>query len=164
MGEERVTMTEAESSRLAFISEHLSGYLASGGSQGHIIDFTVIGGLRFTTTLLLETFGRKSGERRIVPLIYGNFGGEAVIIASKGGADVHPGWYFNLQPGKEVTIQIATQTFRATWREAKGAERETLWRFMADLFPPYRDYRKATDRVIPVILLAPGEAVAALKP
>ena len=164
MGDKIVKMTEAESSRLDFISKHLGDYLTSGGAKGHIIDFSVIGGLPFTTTLLLETLGRKSGERRIAPLIYGNNGGEVVIIASKGGADIHPGWYFNLQPGREVTIQIATQAFRATWREARGDERERLWEFMAGLFPPYRDYRTATRRIIPVIVLQPGDAVEALRP
>ena len=118
MGDERVTMTEAESSRLDFIGEHLATYLGSGGARGHVMSFTAIGGLPFTTTLLLETFGRKSGERRLSPLIYGVHGGEVVVIASKGGADVHPGWYFNLPAGKEVAIQIATEAFRATWRVA----------------------------------------------
>jgi deazaflavin-dependent oxidoreductase (nitroreductase family) len=164
MSDERVTMTEAEGSRLDFISEHLNGYLSSGGAWGHIIDFSVIGGLPFTTTLLLETFGRKSGERRIAPLIYGAFGGEVVVIASKGGADVHPAWFFNMQPGQEVTFQIATQAFRASWRVAEGAEREKLWDFMAGLFPPYLDYEKATDRLIPVVVLRPGEVTELMKP
>jgi deazaflavin-dependent oxidoreductase (nitroreductase family) len=164
MGEERVTMTEAEGSRLDFISEHLATYLGSGGAQGQVMDFTAIGGLAFTTTLLLETFGRKSGERRVSPLIYGVYGGQVVVIASKGGADVHPGWYFNLAAGQDVTIQIGAQAFRASWSVAQGAERDAIWKFMAGLFPPYRSYRAATDRVIPVILLQPGEAVETLKP
>ena len=164
MEDDKVTMTEAESSRLDFISEHLGNYLSSGGVAGHIVDFSVIGGLHFTTTLLLETFGRKSGERRVNPLIYGSTGGEVVVVASKGGADVHPGWYWNLQTAEAVTVQIGTQAFRAKWREAHGAERDALWDFMAGLFPPYLGYATATDRLIPIIVFEMGEGVNTLKP
>lgn len=160
MSKETVTMTEAESSRLDFISEHRRTYIQSGGAQGHILSMADIGGLPFTTTLLLKTVGRKSGQARILPLIYGATGGEVVIIASKGGADIHPAWYLNMLGGGDVAFQIGTQAFKATWREAQGAEREAVWAFMENLFPPYKGYKAGTDREIPVILLTAGEEIA----
>lgn len=163
MSEGKVTMTEIERATLAFVAKHRDTYLGSEGRQGHVLDYRHLGGHRFTTCLLLEYRGRKTGERRITPLIYGDLGGEVVIAASKGGADVHPAWYLNLLAMAEVTIQIGGQAFRATWREPQGAERAAVWEFMAGQYPPYRDYQAATGRVIPLLMFQPGDEVAALK-
>lgn len=163
MSSDKVAMTEVERATLAFVAQHRDTYLSSSGRDGHILDYRHLGGHRFTTTLLLETVGRKTGERRITPLIYGDTGGEVVIVASKGGADVHPAWYFNLTAMAEATIQIGGQAFRATWREPEGEDRAAIWRFMADLYPPYRDYQAATAREIPILCFAPGDAVDVLK-
>ena len=160
MSDAKVTMTEVERATLEFVARHRDSYIGSGGREGHILDYRHLGGHRFTTCLLLETVGRKSGERRITPLIYGDTGGEVVIIASKGGADVHPGWYWNIKAADEVTFQIGGQAFRATWREPQGEERARIWDFMVGVFPPYRDYQAATPREIPVVCFAPGDEVA----
>jgi deazaflavin-dependent oxidoreductase (nitroreductase family) len=163
MSGDKVTMTEVERATLEFVTRHRDTYLASQGREGHALDYRHLGGHRFTTTLLLETVGRKSGERRVTPLIYGDTGGEVVIVASKGGADVHPAWYLNLTAMAEVTIQIAGQAFRCKWREPAAEERAAIWRFMTGLYPPYRDYQAATRREIPVVCFAPGEEVARLR-
>jgi deazaflavin-dependent oxidoreductase (nitroreductase family) len=163
MSDDKVTMTEVERATLEFVASHRNSYIASEGREGHVLDYRHLGGHRFTTCLLLETVGRKSGERRITPLIYGDTGGEVVIVASKGGADVHPGWYFNIQSMDEVTFQIGGQAFRASWREPEGAERQRIWDFMADLYPPYRDYQAATQREIPLVCFAPGDEAGRFK-
>jgi len=152
MTDARVTMTAIEAARLEWVNTHKREYIQSGGVKGHIMDLREIGGLQFTTHLLLETVGRKSGERRIVPLIYGDTGGEIVVVASKGGADIDPAWYLNLRHTSEVSLQIATQAFRAAWREPQGAERAAVWAFMDRLYPPYIEYRAATKRQIPLVL------------
>ena len=164
MSEDKVAMTEVERATLEFVAQHRDTYLTSGGRKGHVLDYRHLGGLRFTTCLLLENFGRKSGERRVTPLIYGDMGGEVVIIASKGGADVHPGWYWNVLAAQQVTIQIGGQAFQATWREPQGEEREAVWQFMAGQYPPYRDYQAATDRLIPIVMFQPGGEVEPLVP
>ena len=163
MNDTPVTMTEIESSRLDWIGQHRSQYISSNGAEGHIVDLTDIGGLSFTTCLLLKTIGRKSGEARILPLIYGDTGGEVVIVASKGGADVHPAWYLNLREQKQVEFQIGGQAFRGTWREPQGAERAEIWAFMEKLYPPYVDYQKATKREIPLVVMAADEEIPVFK-
>jgi deazaflavin-dependent oxidoreductase (nitroreductase family) len=163
MGDTKVTMTEVERATLEFVEKHRKTYLESGGRLGHVLDYRHLGGHRFTTCLLLENMGRKSGERRITPLIYGDTDGEVVIVASKGGADVHPGWYWNVKAADRVVIQIGGQAFRCTWREPAGEERARIWDFMARLFPPYRDYQAGTDREIPIIVFQMGDEVEALK-
>jgi deazaflavin-dependent oxidoreductase (nitroreductase family) len=138
-------------------------YLRSGGSEGHIVNLSDIGGRRFTTTLLLKYVGRKSGKTLITPLIYGDIGGEVVIVASKGGADHHPAWYLNVSDSKELCFQIATQAFRGTWREPKGAERANVWDFMVGVFPPYKAYQASTEREIPLVMLAADEPIDIFK-
>ncbi len=60
-------------------------------------------------SLLLTTTGRKSGEKFIFPLFYGTAGDSFIIVASKGGAPDHPGWYKNLVANPEVEVQVATR-------------------------------------------------------
>ena len=139
--------------RRDWVTEHREMYLQSGGTQGHIMDITAVGGHPFTTHCLIKYTGRKSGRIFITPLIYGDIGGEVVICASKGGADEHPAWYLNIRDSEEVEFQIGTQAFRARWREAEGEERAKIWAFMVDVFPAYADYQASTDRTIPLVML-----------
>ncbi|MDT5011308.1 MAG: hypothetical protein QOH57_2925 [Mycobacterium sp.] len=123
------------------------------------MDIRQAGGHAFTTHCLIRLKGRKSGRTRITPLIYGDVGGEVVIVASKGGADEHPDWYRNLCESEHVDVQIATQAFRATWREPKDVERHSIWNFMVEIYPPYLSYQASTERHIPVVMLSPGAAI-----
>jgi deazaflavin-dependent oxidoreductase (nitroreductase family) len=148
------TMAEIAKARRNWKQEHLDRYLRSGGAEGHIMDVTDIGGRKLTTMLLLKYVGRKSGKTMITPLIYGDIGGEVVIVASTGGADHHPAWYLNLRDGKELSFQIATQAYRASWREPKGAERAKVWEFMVGVFPPYQTYQASTAREIPLVMMS----------
>lgn len=151
------------SARRDWKTEHLAQYLGSGGAEGHIVDVSDIGGRKFTTTLLLRYTGRKSGKTIITPLIYGDIGGEVVIVASKGGADHHPAWYLNLKESKELAFQIGTQAFRASWRECGEAERAKVWAFMEGVFPPYTGYQASTERRIPLVMLSAVEPIAPFK-
>jgi deazaflavin-dependent oxidoreductase (nitroreductase family) len=149
------TSAEIGRARRDWKTEHQATYLASRGAQGHIVDLSDIGGHALTPTLLLRYVGRKSGRTLITPLIYGAIGGEVVIVASKGGADHHPAWYLDLRDGKELGFQIATQAFRASWREPEGAARARVWDFMVGVFPPYEKYQASTGRRIPLVMMSP---------
>jgi deazaflavin-dependent oxidoreductase (nitroreductase family) len=136
-------MSEAEN---LFGEEHVRRYRETGGEVGH--DWK--GGSKI---LLLTTKGRKSGEPRTTPLIYENAGDAYVIVASKGGAPEHPGWYANLAKTPEVELQVRDEVFPAHARVADGEERERLWKLAAQQWPAYDDYAKKTDREIPVVVL-----------
>ncbi|MEE2852584.1 MAG: nitroreductase/quinone reductase family protein [Actinomycetota bacterium] len=148
-----------QATRANWISEHLEIYLTSRGAQGHIFDLTAVGGREMTTHCLIRCVGRKSGKAYVTPLIYGNFGGEIVIVASKGGADTHPDWYLNILASKAIGVQIATQAFEATWREPEGEERHQVWAYMAHLYPPYITCQKLTSRQIPLVMLTLGRPI-----
>jgi hypothetical protein len=68
--------------------KHTETYVGSGGQDGHFWNGV--------PTLLLTTKGRRSGQARRTPLIYGERDGSYVIVASLGGAPKHPLWYENL--------------------------------------------------------------------
>jgi len=157
------TSAELRDTRKDWISEHREMYLRSGGAQGHIMDITAVGGHSFTTHCMVKYTGRKSGKVFITPLIYGDIGGEVVIVASKGGADHHPAWYINIRDGKEVEFQIGTQAFRASWREPVGEERKKIWNFMVDVFPSYANYQASTEREIPLVMMKPIEPIEVFK-
>ena len=157
------TSAAIRETRRDWISEHRGMYLQSGGAEGHIMDVTVVGGHAFTTHCLIKYKGRKSGKTFITPLIYGDIGGEVVIVASKGGADHHPGWYLNIRDSKEIEFQIATQAYRASWREPAGAERQKVWNFMVDIFPSYAKYQASTKRQIPLVMMKAVAPIAVFK-
>jgi deazaflavin-dependent oxidoreductase (nitroreductase family) len=102
---------------------------------------------------LLTTTGRSSGEQRTTPLIYAEDGDRYVIVASKGGAPEHPGWYQNLAKTPEVELQVMDDVFPARARTAEGEEREQLWRKANEVWPHYDEYQTKTDREIPVVVL-----------
>ena len=141
--------------RADWTKEHLGQYLSSGGAQGHILDLRSVGGHAVTTHSLIKVLGRSSGKGFVKPLIYGNVGGEIVIVASKGGADTHPQWYLNIRQSETIGVQVATQAFEATWREPEGQERHQVWTHMSHLYPPYLAYQASTERHIPVVMLEP---------
>jgi proline iminopeptidase len=136
--------------------EHSNRYLSSGGTDGHMYKVTPPGYSEMNVpSLLLTTTGRKSGEKYIFPLFYGKTGNSYIVVASKGGAPHHPGWYRNLLAHPEVEVQVGTQKIKAHARTATGEERTRLWQTALEFWPPYADYQKKTEREIPVVVLDP---------
>src|SRR5206468_2102256 len=82
---------------------HAKRYLETGGRDGH--DWEGV------TTLLLTTTGRRSGQPRTTPLIYGRAGDRFLVVASRGGAPAHPDWYQNLVAQPEVYVQVMADRF-----------------------------------------------------
>ncbi len=136
-------MSEAES---LFGEAHIRRYQETDGEVGHIWR-------RGSKVLLLSTKGRSSGEPRTAPLIYERVGEGYVIVASKGGAAEHPGWYRNLAKEPRVEVQVEGEVFPAQARTATGAERERLWKLAVRQWPDYDAYQRRTEREIPVVVL-----------
>jgi deazaflavin-dependent oxidoreductase (nitroreductase family) len=66
--------------------------------------------------LLLTTTGRRSGQPRTTPLIYGRAGDHYLVVASRGGAPPHPSWYENLVAQPVVQVQVMADRFKARAR------------------------------------------------
>jgi deazaflavin-dependent oxidoreductase (nitroreductase family) len=141
---------------------HLDLYLKTNGAEGHLVDFSAFGGSLETPCLILKTTGRRSGEPKLLPLIYGEDAGRFVIVASKGGAPKDPSWFLNLEAKPEVEFQVIDKKYRGVAKVAQGAERDRLYAMMAKIYPPYIPYQAKTDRQIPVVLLEPQGEIDSL--
>jgi deazaflavin-dependent oxidoreductase (nitroreductase family) len=130
---------------MLFGREHVERYRETDGAVGH--DW------QGTTTLLLTTVGRKSGNRHTTPLIYQKQGDAYTVVASKGGDDAAPQWYLNLEANPEVEVQVFGDRFQARARTASPEEKPGMWEVMAATWPAYDEYQRKTDRVIPVVVL-----------
>ena len=126
--------------------EHVRTYRETGGKVGHIWR-------KGSKILLLTTTGRTSGKPRTTPLIYENDGDRYVIVASKGGAPEHPGWYLNLEKNSEVELQVLDDVFKARAYTAEGEERARLWELVNQQWPDYEKYTESTDREFPIVVL-----------
>ena len=129
-----------------FGEKHVERYRETDGEEGYIWR-------EGSTILLLTTTGRNSGNESTTPLIFGLDGDNPVIVASKGGAPEHPGWYRNLRKTPQVGVQIKGERFAARARDAQGEERDRLWRVMNGIWPHYDEYQTKTEREIPVVVL-----------
>jgi deazaflavin-dependent oxidoreductase (nitroreductase family) len=128
-----------------FTAMHSAAYSLSKGR--------VFGRLGKTRFLLLHTIGRKSAKARVTPLNYVSDGADFVVIASNGGARLHPDWYLNLQakPDAEVEVEGARIAVRAV--TVDNEQRECLWNLARDTWRFYDSYQQRTDRAIPVVRL-----------
>src|SRR5438045_8458367 len=108
--------------------EHANRYLSSGGKEGHLYKMTQPGRPEISVpSLLLTTTGRKSGEKFIFPLFYGDTGkGSYIVVASKGGAPQPPGSYRHLPANPAVDVPVATAKMKARPRAAARAARAKL--------------------------------------
>jgi deazaflavin-dependent oxidoreductase (nitroreductase family) len=125
--------------------EHVRRYRETDGQEGHE--------WQGTQCLLLTTKGRKSGEPRELPLIYGKSGEDYLIVASKGGAPEPPAWQLNLEADPHAEVQVLGDRFKARARVASPEEKAEMWATMVAEWPAYDDYQKKTDREIPIIVL-----------
>jgi F420H(2)-dependent quinone reductase len=135
----------------SFLRLHQLLYERTDGRMGH----RMIG----VPTLLLRTTGRRTGAQRTNALVYAKDGDEYVVVASNGGEDNSPGWFFNVSAKPEVEIQVAQTKTTGTARvlESGDQDYERLWRLVNDNnHDRYDAYQSQTTRPIPLIVVSPG--------
>jgi F420H(2)-dependent quinone reductase len=102
---------------------------------------------------LVDHVGRKSGKEHTSPLIYARDGDDLLIVASKGGSHKDPLWWLNLKEHPETTVQVGSEKRRVRARQATPEEKQRLWPVVVDVYAPYEEYQRKTNRDIPVIVL-----------
>jgi len=118
-------------------------------NKGHATSGPFVG----RNVLIVTSKGAKTGEPRETPLAYSVAGEGYVVIASKGGAPTHPGWYHNFKQNPEVTVEVGEEKFPAIAEEKHGEERERLYAAQAALMPAFAQYQAGTSRTIPLFVL-----------
>src|SRR5919109_4416195 len=74
------------------------------------------------TIFLLETFGRKSGQPRQIPIAYFFHEGKYLIVESNWGKDNHASWYWNLKKNPRAVLQVNGQKITTEAYDAEGEE------------------------------------------
>lgn len=128
-------------------ADHIAAYRDTNGEVGYLWNGV--------PTLLLTVTGRRSGRPRTSALIFGRDGDDYLVVASMGGAPMHPQWYLNLQAHPAAEIQVRDERIAVTARTATAEVKPRLWRIMTELWPNYDAYQARTDRPIPVVVLSP---------
>lgn len=135
---------------------------ASEGVRRQLAEIDAAGGDTSVATIqgrpvvVVTVTGAKSGRPRRVPLMRVEHDGCYLAVASKGGAPQHPQWTASIRRHPDhVSVHDGTTRTPMTSRELSGAERATWWERAVEAFPPYADYQRNTDRLIPLFLLEP---------
>lgn len=135
--------------------------LVNGLTRANVLVYRLTGGRMGNTVsgapvLLLDHVGRKSGKKRTSPVLYMEDGSDLVIVASRGGSDAMPAWWFNLKANPTTTVQVGRDRRKVTARQASPEEKQRLWPRLVEMYSDYAVYQQRTDREIPVIILAPA--------
>src|SRR3954447_10426297 len=125
--------------------EQAEAYEASGGEQA--------GDLRGMPVIVLTTVGAKSGLLRKTALMRVEHDGQYAVVGSLGGAPKHPVWVHNIRKQPHVELQDGAEKHDYIARETEGDERDQWWKRAVAAYPPYADYQRKTDRVIPLFVL-----------
>src|SRR5438105_15297067 len=89
--------------------------------------------------------------------MYHRDGERYIVVASKGGAPDHPGWYNNLMANPVAKVEVGTatgiETFEVRASEAKGEERDRVYAERVAIAPGFGEYERRTSRAVAVISL-----------
>ena len=103
----------------------------------------------------LTTTGRKSGEPRVVPLVYVPVDAGTAVVATNYGQQHHPAWSYNLEANPRAVLEIDEVETAVVARRATDAEYAVAWPLFQDAWPGYEDYEAMTPRDIRMYVLVP---------
>tara|TARA_R110002110_G_scaffold66978_1_gene183000 strand:+ start:90300 stop:90713 length:414 start_codon:yes stop_codon:yes gene_type:complete len=122
---------------------HQALYRLSGGRFGSKMGWIDV--------VLVETTGRKTGKRRIVPIACYPYKDTVVVSASNSGQEKHPAWYLNMQANPEVTVQLGKERYEAIAENVPEEERADLWPVIVKINKHQGEYLEKVDRHIPLV-------------
>ena len=136
-------------SKAQWVRDQVEKFEATDGQEANTLPNTEY------PIVVITSRGAKSGNLRKNPVMRVERDGIYVAIASKGGADDQPEWYYNFVAHPEVELQdgAVKKTYRVDLVE--GEERADLWQLAVDTWDTYASYQKKTEREIPVFKLTP---------
>ena len=120
-------------------------YEATDGAEGNE--------MRGRPVIILTSVGAKSGKLRKTALMRVEHDGVYAVVASLGGAQRHPVWYFNITEQPHVELQDGPVKHDYLAREVVSAEKSAWWERAVATWPDFANYQEKTDRQIPVFVL-----------
>jgi deazaflavin-dependent oxidoreductase (nitroreductase family) len=118
--------------------------------------YRLLGGrLAGRNTLLLTSTGRRTGLPRTTPLLFVRDGADCVVIASNGGDDPYPGWWYNLRAHPEAHVQLGRGRIACRASEADETERQRLAAKLDAIYGGYETYRRTVERDLTIFRLRP---------
>ncbi|MCZ7534331.1 MAG: nitroreductase family deazaflavin-dependent oxidoreductase [Acidimicrobiia bacterium] len=104
----------------------------------------------------LTTTGRKSGEPRVVPLLFVEHDAGYAVAATNFGTEHHPGWAYNLEADPAALIEIDGEESAVSARLLDEAEAASLWPKFGAVWPAYDTYQQIAPRDIKMFALTPA--------
>lgn len=101
---------------------------------------------------LVSMTGKKSGKEITIPLIHLPHGDDVILVASQGGMEKHPAWYYSVSANPDLRIQFRDQVRDMRARRATDEEKRALWPHLCSIYPDFEEYQARTDRNIPVFI------------
>lgn len=143
---------EYEPSPEDWVREQVAEYEASGGTRATTLRDTGM------PVVIVTSRGARSGKLRKNPVMRVEHDGCYLAVGSQGGAPTHPSWVHNLRADPHVELQDGATKRDMTAREIDGDERALWWDRAVAAYPPYADYQRRTERLIPVFVLEPSSS------
>lgn len=138
-------------SQWAWVRDQVERFEASDGAEANTLRDSG------DPIVVITSLGAKSGGLRKNPVMRVERDGKYLAIASKGGSDDQPAWYYNFLAHPLVDLQDGPVKKTYTARVLVGEERADWWEHAVATWSTYAEYAKKTDREIPVFLLEPVE-------
>lgn len=114
--------------------------------------------LRGRPIIVLTSVGAKTGKLRKNALMRVEHDGAYAVVASLGGADKPPVWYYNVTANPHVELQDGAVRKDYQAREIHGAEYDEWWERAVETWPDYAKYQTKTDRKIQMFVLEEFDA------
>jgi deazaflavin-dependent oxidoreductase (nitroreductase family) len=158
---------------ISYSSRGNTRWIILKGSRGRALDralvrylgFSVItwqyakaGGVRYRSTLLLTTIGKRSGKRRSRALPYYEDGDRFVVVGSNGGGPKDPDWVWNVRANGAAWVHVKRREVPVTAHVAEGAEYERLFALITahgDSLVRYQERASTFGRTVPLVVLDP---------
>jgi len=136
-------------------------WLLKAVTRIHVLLNRLTGGRRFNTlsgddVCFVTMTGAKSGRTLTIPLMYVPYRGGVLLVASQGGAPKNPVWYRNLVAHPEISVRHRGRVMALRARPATAAEKPELWPVCDQSYADFADYRRRTDRDIPIFVCEPA--------
>ncbi len=134
-----------------WVADQVAEYEASNGERASTLRETGI------PVIIVTMRGKSSGNVRKIALMRVEHEGDYALVASIGGAPDNPAWYHNIVADPHIMIQDGPEPHDYTAREVDGDEYDAWWERAVGVFPTYADYKRKTERRIPILVAEPRD-------